>query len=173
MDDQVQESNIVESNIDSLKTEKSGKFKLIGITIILTAISVIAVYGYILPTFLDLNPEYNNNNSKIVESKPVEYGFELKLEPIVISMLDDRPKVRHLMVNVTFELPNKNTNEITKRSGLVTDIIEKTIRSYKFANILTNEIEDEISLKITTKINSYLPDKDNYIMNTYLHISGQ
>ncbi len=175
MDDELTRKSSEETSDQAVSesTPKSGLIlKYVIFPIILLAIACVIVFGFVMPDYFgDPIPvaEEVEGSEKVVDYEYAqEYSFEMSL-----TMYDKNGKLKNLFTEVTFELSEDGVNELKKRTGWLKKIIRYNIRNCEFGSFLTNEGEDSLSAKITEEVNSYLPDKEMFILRTYLDIKAQ
>ena len=146
--------------------------KFIVFPIILLAIACVIVFGVIMPGYfgdqIPVAEEVDDSENVVDYQFAVEYNFDMSL-----TMYDQNGKLKNLFTQVTFETSEEGVKELKKRTGWLKKIIRYNIRNCEFGTFLTNEGEDSLSVKITKEINSYLPEKEMFIIRAYLDIKAQ
>jgi len=179
MEDEMDQEGIEEESSSGKEKPKGGLLKNVIIGAVLLVVAVVVVFGFILPTFFGEPPSQDEGEQKTVAhvGELTEYGVEFKVEPITVSMKENRAgrtRVRNFIVDVTFETSDKGVIELSRRPGQIHNIIQREIERFEADMVIEPATKDSLQVRIQRQVNLRLPlDEKDKIRNTYISIITQ
>jgi len=164
----------MDEEVSAKKKAKGGSpLKMVIILGVMMIAAIYLVFFGPLKGFLGKEPTKGEEQQQQSDVVDTEYFNEYKLEEIVHTMLDERGKIKNVVVKATFMAEEKTLEELRKRTGLIENIIISEIDKYnedKFIKLLYQETKDSLSVRIVDRLNEYLPDKEKLIKKLFLTI---
>ena len=164
----------MDEEVSAKKKEKGGSpLKMIIILGVMVIAAIYLVFFGPLKGFLGKEPTKGEEQQQQFDEVDTEYFNEYKLEEIVHTMLDERGKIKNVVIKATFMAEEKTLEELRKRTGLIENIIISEIDKYnedKFIKLLYQETKDSLSVIIMNRVNEYFPDKEKLIKKLFLTI---
>ena len=177
MEDELDQEGMEEKVGEPKKAKRKGdplkKFIIPGIMVVAAYFLVFHGPG---KRFLGEEPAAVQEQQKQHDTVDTEYFEEYVLEDFIYTLYDERGKIRNLSIDVTFMAETKTLEELQRRLGLVKNIIGREIdfmhknHEYEIKEMLKQESKDTLSVRIMTRVNSYLPDKEKLVKKLYLTI---
>ncbi len=157
------------------KGKGGSPLKMIIILGAFVVIAVVLVFFGPLSFILGDAPEEGEEVVVEISIADTEYGMEYIHPEVVHSMLDERGRVKNLVINATFESVPSLIPELTRRAGLVTDVIKDELSKFAFKQILDPAVQDTLKIKIRDQMNIYYleTDSDNRVNRVFLQIITQ
>jgi len=174
MEDELEHEGMDEEVSKPKKAKGKGKpIKKIIILGVMLVVAYFLVFHGPLRGFLGEEPPERKEQREQDTGIDTEYFEEFILEDITHTMYDENGRIRNLIVDVTFVAEAKTLEELQKRLGQVKDIIHREIHVYnedRFKELLSQNTKDSLRVRIMTRVNSYLPDKEKLIKKLFLEI---
>ena len=157
--------------------KKGGGSPIIKIAII----GVMAVVAVIVVFFLGINPFLGDEPVEGEEVKELqniistEWGKEyiLNEDGITHSMLDDRGRVKNLVIHTTLVTKNDGTGLFLQRTAQLTYLIKSEFNKYsgnEFKKILNQQYQDSIMISLRKKFILNLPLEDIELLKVLVEI---
>jgi len=173
MEDELDREGMDEEVSETKKAKGGSPLKMIIILGIMVIAAIYLVFFGPLKGLLGEKPPEREERQQQSDVVDTEYFSEYKLEEIIHTMLDERGKIKNVVIKATFMAEEKTLEELKKRTGLIEHIIISEIDKYnedKFIKLLYQETKDSLSVRIVNRLNSYLPDKEKLIKKLFLTI---
>ena len=153
---------------------KGSPMKMIIIGGAFVVIAVVLVFFGPLSFILGEPPEEGEEATVVTSEIDTDYGMEYLHPEVIHTMLDERGRVKNLVINATFETSSGTVGLLTIRYGLITDIIQGEFSNFAFKKILDPTVQDTLKAKIRDKVNLFLPvDRDGMVKRVFLQIVTQ
>ncbi len=175
MEDELEQEGLDEEGGEPQPAKAKGSpMKMIIILGAFAVIAVVLVFFGPLSFILGEEPEEGAEEVIVTSEIDTEYGMEYLHPEVIHTMLDERERVKNLVINATFETSSGLVAELTVRPGLITDIIQNEFSNFAFKQILNPSVQDTLKSRIRDNVNLHLPiDSDNMVKRVFLQIVTQ
>lgn len=176
MEDELEQDGM-EEEAGEPQPEKGGGSPLIKIIIIgvMAVVAIIIVFFSGLNPFLGDEPVDGEEPEEIQNIISTEWGKEyiLNEDGITHSMLDDRGRVKNLVIHTTLVTENDGTGLFLQRTAQLTYLIKSEFNKYSgqdFKKILEQQYQDSIMIDLRNKFILNLPLKDIVLLRVLVEI---
>ena len=164
MEDELEQEGM-EEEVGEPQPEKGGGSPLIKIIIIgvMAVVAVIIVFFSGLNPFLGDEPAEGEENAEVQQVFDTSWGKEYPINPdngIVHSMLDDRGRVKNVIIYATLITEKNGMSLFIERAAQINFLIKSEFAPYSgnnFKRILDQQYQDSISISIAEKLRRNLP----------------